>query len=172
MKMKPTYLALLLVAVYVNVFASMPPALTPKAVREDTRRIGAKAVVQKLYSANRWQALLKNVESGNASWLELVGELAEGTDAGTSEDLQVSLATALPKNPRGVLIVAGTKDFLSIRDICGAPFIEPEHAFLMRYLKNSQRALVALNDPTVEQKRIQCLSRIQQVLADEKDRED
>jgi hypothetical protein len=168
--MKTKYLTLLIATVCINSVASTPPALTPRAVKDDTKRIGAKAVVNKLYSSDRWQVVLKNIESGDATWLNVVGDLAEGTDAGTSEDLQVSLATALPKNPRGVLKVTGAKDFLSVDDICGAPFIEPEHTFLLRYLADARRSLGRLKDPEVEGKRVECLAQIDKVLAEEKAR--
>jgi hypothetical protein len=91
--------------------------------------------------------------------------LAEGTDAGTSEDLQESLATALPHDPGAVLKLAGAEQFLSLDAICSAPFIEPEEAFLMRYLANARALLASLNERAVEDKRLKCLSQIEKKLA-------
>jgi hypothetical protein len=164
MKMKPIYFLLIAAAVGANALASNHSVLTPQSVKDDTRRIGAKAVVQQLYSSNRWETVLKKIETGDDAWLAVVQDLAEGTDAGTSEDLQVTLARALPKNPGAVLRLTGTESFLSLDDVCAAPFIEPEHAFLMRYLTETRRSLASLNDTAVESKRLKCLSQIEQQL--------
>jgi hypothetical protein len=168
--MKPKYILLIAATVCTNALASNRSTLTPQSVTHDTRRIGAKAVVQQLYSSNRWETVLKKIESGDDAWLAVVEDLAEGTDAGASEDLQVTLARALPKNPGAVLKLTGTKDFLSLDDVCAAPFIEPEHAFLMRYLTETRRSLASLKDKAVESKRLKCLSQIEKKLNEEEKR--
>jgi hypothetical protein len=169
-RMKPKYVALFATTVCVHALAGTPPALTPQAVKEDIWRIGAKATVQRLYAAHRWETVLEGIESGAPEWLGIVHDLAGGTDAGTSEDLQEALATALPHNPGAVLKLAGTEQFLSLDDICSAPFIEPEHAFLMRYLANARESLVRLKEQTVEDKRLKCLSQIEKELNEEERR--
>jgi hypothetical protein len=148
--------------------ASKTLALTPQAIKAETTRIGAQATVQALVSRHQWETVLRKIEAGEAAWLDIVNDLAEGTDAGSSVSLQVRLAKALPKNPAGVLKVAGMNDLLSLDNICSGPFIEPEHAFMMRYLAQTRRSLVKLEDPAVEEKRVQCLSRIEETLALEK----
>ena len=80
--------------------------------------------------------------------------------------MQIALATALPKNPGGVLRLADTQNFLSIQYLCGAPFIEPSHAFLMTYLKQARHALRKLNIPKIEEKRNTCLMEIDKALAE------
>jgi hypothetical protein len=77
---------------------------------------------------------------------------------------------ALPKNPAAVLKLTGTKSFLSLDDVCAAPFIEPEHAFLMRYLTETRRSLANLKDKAVESKRLKFLSQIEKELNEEENR--
>ena len=73
-----------------------------------------------------WGRMITRISSGDISAISLVRELAKGTDAGTSEDLTISLAEALPKAPRhvlGVLTPDGNSNLSSSR-VCSAPFIE------------------------------------------------
>jgi hypothetical protein len=170
--MKPKNLLFLAATVCANALASTPSPLTPQSVTDDTKRIGATAVVHQLYSSKRWETVLKKMESGDDAWLALVKDLAEGTDAGTSEDLQETLARALPNNPATVLKLTGTRSFLSLEYVCAAPFIEPEHVFLMRYLTETRRSLANLKDQAVENKRLKCLSQIDKELNEEKKRHD
>ncbi|HAT32298.1 MAG TPA: hypothetical protein DCW29_16050 [Janthinobacterium sp.] len=81
-----------------------------------------------------------------------------------------SLAIALPKNPAAVLHLADSKTMFALADVCGAPFIEPEHVFLLGYLRQTRRSLIELKDKTVEPKRIKCLARIESLLSEERAR--
>jgi hypothetical protein len=140
---------------------------------KDIKEHGARLTVQKLTTGKRprqWEALLQKIETGDPRWLAVARELADGTDAGTSEDLQVVLARALPKNPADVLRLADTQSFLSINDLCAAPFIEPEPAYLKRYLRETRRSLRILHDAAVEDRRKKCLARIEMVISEESSR--
>ncbi len=151
---------------YSSTFASELLALTPQAITKDIESNGAKATVQKLTSGRRprqWESVLRRIRTGDSSWLAVAGMLADGTDAGASEALQIALATALPKNPSGVLRLADTQSFLSLEDLCGAPFIEPELSYLKHYLVETRRSLSKLKDARVEQQRAKCLARLAEV---------
>jgi len=170
MKILALAFSFLSVMLYTSAFAGEPLALTPQAITKDIENRGAKATVQKLISGKRprlWESVLQKIKTGGAPWLAVAKELADGTDAGTSEALQIALATALPKNPSGVLQLAGTQGFLSLEDICGAPFIEPEPTDLKRYLDKTRRSLNNLKDMKVEQKRVKCLNEIERVISEE-----
>jgi hypothetical protein len=165
-----TRLVLLLAAMLsTSVIAGGALTVNPEAILKDINENGAKATVQKLTGGKhpQWNSVLRKIESGDARWLAVTRQLAAGTDAGTSEDLQVILARALPKNPAGVLGLADSQTFLAIDDLCGAPFIEPEPAYLHRYLAKAQAAVKKLNDASVEEQRKKCLARIEKTIAEE-----
>ncbi|MET3135289.1 hypothetical protein AAKU55_005597 [Oxalobacteraceae bacterium GrIS 1.11] len=152
---------------YASTSARESLELTPQAITKNIEKNGAKATVGALSSGthgHQWEAVLRKIKTGDARWLAVAGVLAEGTDAGTAEDLQVSLAVALPKNPGGVLLLADTKSFLSLENICGAPFIEPTHAYIKRYLAEAQHSLENLKDVKVEQQKVKCLAKIQDAI--------
>ena len=144
--------------------ASETLALTPQAITKYVDEHGAQEAVKNLYQDNdtrRWDFVTHKMQSGDARWLGVAKKIAEGTDAGTSEDLVITLAIALPKNPKGVLQLIGTTNFLSYESVCNAPFIEPTAAYLKNYLQKARQALKKLNDPAVEDQRIKCLSQIE-----------
>jgi hypothetical protein len=151
-------------------YASGASRISPQEIAASVRANGAKATVNMLNSApgaEQWESVLKQIKTGDPRWLAIAADLAAGTDAGTSEALQTSLAAALPKNPSGVLLLADTQSFLSLRDLCSAPFIEPSRAYLMKYLKQARRALRNLNDAKAEPRRSACLAEIDRTLSEE-----
>lgn len=135
------------------------------SIQQKIDRASAKSVVNELAAGDEsgWDFVMGKVATGSADWLDVARRLSAGTDAGTSEALQIAVATALPKNPGGVLRLAGTQSFLSIDHICAAPFIEPQPSDMDRYLSEAKTALVTLNDPGVESAREKCLAEINSV---------
>lgn len=167
--MRARFVLLLATLLSTAAIAAGALAVSPDAILNDIRDNGAKATVQKLTGGRhpQWNSVLRKIESGDSRWLAVTRQLAAGTDAGTSEDLQVILARALPKNPAGVLALANSQTFLAIDDLCGAPFIEPEPAYLHRYLRQARHALMSLNDASVEEQRKKCLGQIERTIAEE-----
>lgn len=152
------------------VICNARPLLTPATIAKDVQAIGAKQTVKKLTNTknrDQWERVLAQVESGDARWLAVANVLADGTDAGESEALLVSLAMALPKNPGGVLTIADTKVPFSLTEVCGAPFIEPAPDFYLRYLQETRRALGLIKDAALENKRMRCSAVIEKLLSDE-----
>ena len=144
--------------------ASETLALTPQAITKYIDEHGAQETVKNLYQDNdshRWDFVTRKIGSGDARWLGIAKKIAEGTDAGTSEDLVITLATALPKNPKGVLQIIGTTNFLSYETVCNAPFIEPTPAYLKNYLRKTRQVLKSLKEPSVEIQRVKCLSQLE-----------
>ncbi len=162
--MKLPYLLYAVAPLLFVLISSSAASVDPKAISKEIERHGAKATVARLTSsrhARNWESTLQHIETGDPDWLVVAANLADGTDAGTSEELQIALAIALPRNPPGVLNLAGTQSFLSIRDLCGAPFIEPTDEYLKHYLIDARRALQRLPyNSSIEQKKVQCLSEI------------
>ena len=158
----------LILALPVHAADGLP--LTPPAISDLVARDGAGPTVQRLVTNKRspqWDAVLRQVETGDDRWLAVARELSAGTDAGTSEGLQVALATALPKNPAGVLRLAGTQPFLSLTNLCSAPFIEPQPAFFRRYLSSTRKALLRLKDAAIESRRLECLAEIDKAMTEQ-----
>ena len=94
---------------------------------------GAKEVVNRLNSSpaaangqNDWDRVTNQIWIGRSAYISLPPKLAQGTDAGTSEDLGISFAHTLPLAPIAVLRVTdlGDRPTLGVRRICGVPFIE------------------------------------------------
>jgi hypothetical protein len=169
--MKPFSFFLLLLMLSQPLFARDAISLSPKAIIENIEHNGAKAVVDKLASGKhprQWEKVLQKIETGNSHWLAVAKALSEGTDAGTSTDMIVTLARALPRNPSGVLLLVDgkpdAKTYFSIEELCSAPFIEPEDAYLNRYLIQTQLSLKKLHNRKVEMRRKECLARIEQVV--------
>jgi len=143
--------------------------INPESILDDILIIGAAATVKKLNNGEQpqWTEVLRMIETGDPRWLAVASGLAAGTDAATSEDLQVMLAKALPINPQGVLSLADSQTFLSIENLCVAPFIEPELDYLHRYLAETLESLRRLKAEAVEAKRKRCIAQIERVLAEE-----
>lgn len=168
--MKKYAVGLLASLVCVSAIATESLTMTPDAMTKYIDAHGAKATVDKLYSSKgerQWDTVMQKVAAGSASWIAVAAKLADGADAGSAESLQVNLARALPNNPSQVLPLVGSKSFLGYSDVCGAPFIEPTHAFLMGYFTKAKKALDNLQDPKIEQQRKMCLAEIEKGIAEE-----
>jgi hypothetical protein len=111
---------------------------------------------------------MQKTETDDSDWLTVANGLAHGSDAGASVELLATLAIALPKKPSGVLQAAEQGNFLTVDEICGAPFIEPEHAVMLRYLTATRRSPIGLKDTAAEQNRAKCLGQIGKLLSEAK----
>lgn len=164
------YTACLLASACTTVFTNESPILTPESITQYINANGAKATIDKFHASkdkHQWNTVMQKVATGNASWIAIAHKLADGADASSAESLQINLARALPNNPTEVLQLIDSKNFLGYADICGAPFIEPTHGYLMTYFTRTQKALNNLQAPKVEQQKKKCLSEIEKGLAAE-----
>lgn len=123
----------------------------PSRVKSDLQQWPAKKVISNLKKRGEFEQILKHIDEGDAQWVALAPSLYKGTDAGDSEDIEIALATALPKNALAVLSVLSGNTAISegqpgIDKVCGVPFIEPTDDFVKKYLKESTAALKAVND--------------------------
>lgn len=87
---------------------------------------GPTRAVAEMRASGDWARVTALISSGDTGAISLVPELAKGTDAGSSEELTISLAEALPNAPRNVLAVLtpDRNSMLSYSRVCSAPFIE------------------------------------------------
>jgi hypothetical protein len=126
--------------------AARADSLSPPAIEARIVRDGAVAVVNQLNagSGDSWNMVIAAISSGQAAWLAVAQGLAPGADAGSGEDLETALSTALPKNPAGVLDLTG-KTF-PIADICSVPLIEPTDQQVAAWRHTVLAALAKVND--------------------------
>ncbi|HEX5486334.1 MAG TPA: hypothetical protein VFX23_10090 [Limnobacter sp.] len=137
--------------------------LDPQRVKNDLQNQPAETVIKSLKRQNKYQQVLKRIAEGQAEWVALAPALYMGTDAGDSDDLEIALATALPKNAVAVLSdlnpsKADGASSLRIDHVCGVPFIEPTDAFVKAYLLQSTKAVKAVKDEKLLPVARQCLS--------------
>ncbi len=137
--------------------AAVPGAAALKA---DILHHGAKAVVDRLVASNEWDEVSDRIASGRTEWVTLAPKLADGTDAGSSEELGIDLALALPKNPTVVLRSINDKPWreggiIGVERVCGAPFIEDTEP--RGYVADAVVAVGRVSGVTVAGKKAACL---------------
>ena len=143
----------------------IPAKITPQWLRAQIQASGARAVVDRLYNAKRYDEISAAVAKGESIWLQLVPLIDEGTDASTAEDLDTALGLALPRNAEGVLKILrfnGT----TIGVVCGAPFYETMQIDIPRYLRKATRAVEHIRDQTLLDAKEECLSALKEAASD------
>ena len=135
--------------------AASPP--NPKQVEASIAAKGAKPTINDLVQKDQWDAVTNAISTGKSSWVALAPQLAPGADAGSAEDLGISLALALPKNGLAVLAAIDPKDgiVMGAGRVCGRPFIEntePPH-----YVYRALIALKGVKDSKLAQVKSACL---------------
>lgn len=137
---------------------SIPKPLTLSWAKDQIKSHGAKYVVDALSNQNRYEELLKHIDSGESAWVALAPELSRGTDAATAEELAISLAIGLPKNPAAVLSALDPQtEPLAPERVCGVPFIEGTVKDIPGYIRRSQSALQRVQDARLAKRKTQCL---------------
>jgi hypothetical protein len=95
----------------------------PKIIIDDVHRRGAKEVVFELYSKPAiWNSIMHNIALGTESWLKVAVAIHPGTDAATSEMLNLNIGEALEKSPENVFRF--TLPVFQLENICSAPDID------------------------------------------------
>ena len=150
-------LAALLAAASSGLAASTP---SPAAIRDSIKREGAKATIADLAKADQWDAVSDRMDSGSADWISLAPLLAPGSDAGSAEDLGISLAFSLPKNPGAVLAALDPANghIIGANRVCGLPFIEDTVSDLPAYRLKATRAVQQVKDTKLASARTACLA--------------
>lgn len=138
--------------------------ITIATLRNTIQKYGPRNVVNQLNKGEGqdWLQIEAYISNGDAQWIALASELYSGTDASTSEGLILALAEALPKNPGAVLKLENT--VISLKRICSLPFIEPEDAFIERYVVDTMTALDSVQDSALRRAAQTCRRRLQEVL--------
>jgi len=135
---------------------TFPRHPTPAQVEASIARYGPQATVSALFDQQRWDYVAGRIGDGGAVWVALAVKLAPGTDAGTAEELPISLAFALPRDAPAVLAAIQSGEFAA-EDVCGAPFIEGTVRDVPAYLRKATAAVTAVKDPALAATRAACL---------------
>ena len=123
---RPRICVLAIVAAMLSVVAaSTGPVTSVASIQRDIKANGAGAVIKALTSGkgDRWQEVIRRIETGDQAWLNVAMNLLEGTDAGNTGAVYYALSIALTRNAAGVLRVLGPK--APTAKICTVPYIEP-----------------------------------------------
>jgi hypothetical protein len=155
-------------AVTLALLGAAPSGDTPMTVAMVEHRlaeIGPTATVRELDGAGRWEQVLNRIQSGDARWIALVHQLAQGADASTSGALTAALAEALPKSPRAVLNALNLKGLAPISPdrVCTAPFQDGAAGDVSAYKAASLKALAGLSDSRLSPVRDACILRLQRL---------
>lgn len=155
--------------------------LTPASIMVELRQIGPGAVIDELWNSsedhpNEWDGIIERIGTGEKDWLEVAKLLKPASDAGSAEDLNGALAAALLKNPIDVLTMVQKGPF-DISDVCSCPYVvetPDEEAVADKYLKEAERALIAMktpiDNPRLNTVRSNCLAMIQGIIRDDNKR--
>lgn len=140
---------------------SAGPAVSATSIQREIKSNGAASVVRRLTSGKgeQWQAVLRNIETGNKVWLKIAMGLLGGTDAGNTESLYYALSIALTRNAEGVLRLLGPT--APIQKICTVPYIEPSPKAVREYRIRAQAALAKVTDPTLAKSKRECLDGVE-----------
>lgn len=142
----------------------MAATLSPASVDRAIAANGAKTVVDRLAKSGEWEIVIDQIKAGSAAWIKLVPALADGTDAGTSEELLNGLVYALPKAPKSVLAVvdmSGRSGARSLQDVCNASFYEGDPTNPAQYRIVAIRNVSRENEPSLYRARHACLLQLQ-----------
>jgi hypothetical protein len=136
------------------VFASHP---TTAQIDAAITRYGAHDTVNALFDQNRWDYVADEIGKGTSAWVALAVRLAPGADAGTAEELPISLGFALPINPGAVLLAIKSGAF-DVGDVCDAPFIDGTIPSVPAYIRKATAAVRKVSDPSLAATKAACLA--------------
>lgn len=77
--------------------------VSPESIIQEIRSRGAQTIVSELYADSAvWYSVLREIASGDETWLNAAVALRSGADAATSEMLSLAVGEALENNPKQV----------------------------------------------------------------------
>ncbi len=141
------------------VYAAGQPAgtkITAQSVLDGIKAKGPAAALREYTSgsAQGWHFILTQIEAGDSKWLTVASELRAASDASYSQDLDFSVATALTKNPSGVLRL---KNF-ELAHVCDVPFLEPSDKVIHDFQAKASAALATVRDADLQERKKKCQS--------------
>ena len=123
-------------------------------------RDGGKQVLADLWEHEpEFDAVISGIESANRDWLQVAALLKPFSDAGSSEQIDMAVGRALPKDPQRVLHLIGHNGF-QLDFVCTSPFDEPAPGVAKEYERRALAALATLNDPDLKSVAAECAKHI------------
>lgn len=137
--------------------------LNPVALLQKIKTTGPDAVYKKDLTGELWITLLKKIETGERSWLEVAAAIYPATDGGSAYELTLAAAVALARNPRDVLLLTASR--MSTEGVCGFPDMADAKTDtqqkVVAYLDARINAVNMLTGPDVAALRMQCLQTLE-----------
>ena len=99
---------------------------------------------------------------GDDAWFLIASKLRPFSDAGATETLEMSVAEALPKNPKAALKLI-EKGF-SLDWVCGEPYFEVPNEKILNHLHKALKSLRGVNDPSLIEIKTRCGKQIQDLI--------
>jgi hypothetical protein len=156
-------------AVHTSAVSAAAPIPSAAALNAEIDAKGAKEVVNRLNGShpgangqNDWSRVADQMWIGRVAYIKLAPKLAPGTDAGTSEDLGISLAHALPLAPITVLGATDSEDgpTLGVSPVCGVPFIGDTVKDIPGYIRHARLAVGKVTTPELQAVKAACLTQL------------
>jgi len=93
-----------------------------------------------------WDMIIENISSGDEDWLNTLYcmKAPAYSSVTVSLELDIALATALPKNPQAVLGLGAAG--ISLTNACSLPFFERDRKYLEQSFKETLQALENVPD--------------------------
>jgi hypothetical protein len=131
----------------------------PKLLLRQIQQTGAKAVLDTLHF-DQWPPMIRKIETGDASWLDVAVALDGTADAEIAGSLTLAVGVALANAPRKVLSILG--DGMPVDAVCGFPDLGDSRTNtqekVIRYLDARVRAVRKLGGTVDRQVRDDCLA--------------
>jgi hypothetical protein len=133
--------------------------LSASGVAADLTAIGPRKTVAKLVEGGDWPRALAAISRGNRDWIELVPQLARGTDAADATGLDIALAEALPVAASDVLAVVDLQrsKAIGVQRVCGVPEAATGKIDVQAYIADARAAVTAVPPLALATARQACL---------------
>ena len=143
-----------------TIVISAEGAGSPEDIIARVQRDGGKTVLEELWNHEaEFEAALRGIESANRRWLEVARLLRPFSDAGSSEEIDMAVGRALPKDPERVLLMIGHDGF-QLEFVCTSPFDEPRPGVAEAYERRTLSALAHVNDPDLKVLATECAKHV------------
>ena len=136
--------------------------VTPAEVRAMVAARGARATVQALANPdtnNRWETVVRGIALGEQAWLDLVPQLRNGTDAGTTDDIVGALSDTVISNPTAAMRLFAPQP-ADASNFCTDNGFETPPAQTRAYYAAAISAVESVSAPELQSIKAACLARL------------
>lgn len=148
----------LIVCVLIAGMAYSDEMAAPASIHRQIEEKSARDVVKSLYGTPNWDRMIEGIASGEKSWLRVAVELAPGTDAGSSSELQDAVAWALPYAPERVIAIAEKVE--RFRNVCSGPPVDFPSDDAKAYFAAAIDSVQKIVNPALAAAKRRCLAKL------------